>query len=391
VFHEITEPELQNGKQETAKKKVCIVLPTYNEAGNIPLLIPAIFGQASKIRSHDLHVLVVDDNSPDGTQDIVRSLMKEYPALDMITGEKKGLGEAYKKGMDHAIRTLDPDLIFEMDADLQHDPTLIPLFVELTRYGFSMIIGSRFVVGGSTPNFSFYRRAISLLGNWLIRFMGGLPRIHDCTSGYRCIKAELIRKCDLSFLSTRGYSFQSSLLCELIRNGASVVEIPIVFPDRTQGQSKLSMQDQIEFLTNIPKIRFRQSAVFIKFCIVGGSGVIVNMGVYAFLTRLLHIPMEFASPVAIELSILSNFFLNNFWTFRWRNNNSTLRHKVLKFHIVSSIAAVINYALLLTLVKMFGVWDMGANLAGIAVGTFFNYAMNSLWTWKELETDEQPE
>ena len=123
---------MQNGKQETAKKKVCIVLPTYNEAGNIPLLIPAIFGQASKIRSHDLNVLVVDDNSPDGTQDIVRSLMKEYPALDMITGEKKGLGEAYKKGMDHAIRTLDPDLIFEMDADLQHDPTLIPLFVELS-------------------------------------------------------------------------------------------------------------------------------------------------------------------------------------------------------------------------------------------------------------------
>jgi len=108
---------------------------------------------------------------------------------------------------------------------------------------------------------------------------GGLPRIHIAPPATGASN-ELIKKCDLSFLSTRGYSFQSSLLFELLRNGARVIEIPIEFPDRVHGKSKLSFRDQVEFLVNIGKIRFRKSEEFIKFCVVGGSGVFVNMGIY---------------------------------------------------------------------------------------------------------------
>jgi len=379
-------PGKERKTQLPAEKPIaCIVLPTYNEADNIPIIVPAIFRQQERIATHALHVLVVDDNSPDGTQDAVQVLQSQFPKLHLITGPKKGLGEAYKKGMAWAGEHLKPELIFEMDADLQHDPDLIPLFITLTGYGFTMVIGSRFAPGGDTPDFSLYRRFISLLGNWLIRFLGGIPRIADCTSGYRCIRADLIRKCDLTFMSTRGYSFQSSLLCELIRNGARVVEIPIIFPDRKQGESKLSLRDQMEFLLNIPRIRFNRSRVFVKFCIVGASGVLVNMGLYAGLTRLLGIPMEFASPVAIELSILSNFVLNHLWTFKWRQTTSFWPSKLLHFHLVSSVAAVVNYGVLLGLVKVFGAWDIAANLAGIAAGTVINYGMNSLWTWKKRE------
>jgi dolichol-phosphate mannosyltransferase len=366
------------------KNMACIVMPTYNEAQNIPIIIPRIFEEAKKIETHEIHVLVVDDNSPDGTQEVVRSHMDKFPNLHLITGEKKGLGEAYKRGFDHAIKTLDPDLIFEMDADLQHSPSLLRLFISLANHGFTLIIGSRFAPGGSTPNFSMWRRFQSLFGNWLIRVLGGLPRIHDCTSGYRCIKTELIKQCDLSFLSTRGYSFQSSLLFELLRNGARVIEIPIEFPDRVHGESKLSFNDQVEFLLNIGKIRFRKSEEFIKFCVVGGSGVFVNMGIYLLITRLMRVPYYIASPIAIELSILWNFAWNNFWTFKKREASATWIGRLVRFHVVSSLAALTNYLILLLLVSVFGVWDVLANLIGIAFGTLVNYFMNSLWTWREM-------
>lgn len=368
-----------------SKPKVCVVLPTYNEVKNVPIIIPAIFEQTDKIDSHELHVLIVDDNSPDGTQDRVRELMGKFPNLHMLTGEKKGLGEAYKKGFDYVINTLKSDMVFEMDADLQHDPKLIPLFISLTHHGFNMIIGSRFVSGGSTPNFSLKRKAMSLFGNWMIKFFGGIPNIQDCTSGYRCIKVDLIKKCDLSFLSTRGYSFQSSLLCELIRNGARVVEFPIVFPDRQHGQSKLSFLDKVEFIINIPRIRFNRARVFATFCMVGASGVIVNMGLFILLTRLVGAPIALASPIAIELSILSNFLLNNMWTFKWRQKENALFWRLFQFHTVSALGAIINYSALLLLVKLFHFWDIGANLVGILMGTFFNYAWNSLWTSKNVK------
>jgi dolichol-phosphate mannosyltransferase len=370
------------------KNKACIVMPTYNEADNIPVIIPRIFEEAKKIQTHEVYVLIVDDNSPDGTQEAVRRCMDKFPNLHLITGEKRGLGEAYKRGFDYTIKTFDPDVIFQMDADLQHSPSLLPLFITLANYGFSLIIGSRFAPGGSTPDFSLWRRVQSLLGNWLIRFLGGLPRIHDCTSGYRCIKAELIKKCDLSFFSTRGYSFLSSLLCELLRNGARVIEIPIQFPDRLHGESKLSFRDRIEFILNIAKIRFRKSEEFIKFCVVGGSGIFVNIGIYVLLTRSMGMMYYVAAPIAIELSILWNFLWNNIWTFKKRNTSVIWMTRLIRFHAVASLAGFSNYLILLGLIHLFNFWDVLANLIGIAFGTLINYSMNSLWTWRELPREE---
>jgi dolichol-phosphate mannosyltransferase len=235
----------------------CIILPTYNEAENLPILLPLIFQQAEKITTHELHVLVVDDNSPDGTATIVREAMRRYPYLHIISGEKTGLGEAYKRGFATALTELQPELILQMDADLQHDPAMLPQFVAGANKGFSLVIGSRFTPGGAIPSFPWHRRLISVAGTWLVQRFAGIPPIHDCTSGYRCIRAELLPRCDLARLSTRGYSFQSSLLCELLRNGARVLEIPIVFSARRNGESKLSLRDQLEFLVNLFRLRRR--------------------------------------------------------------------------------------------------------------------------------------
>jgi dolichol-phosphate mannosyltransferase len=235
----------------------CIVLPTFNEAENARTLLPEIFREASRIDSHEVHVLVVDDNSQDGTSEAVRELMRTYPNLHLSQGQKKGLGEAYKRGMGEALVTLQPDLILQMDADLQHDPSVLPLFVTLSNHGFSLVIGSRFAAGGATTNFPWHRKLISLAGTRLVRLFGGLPYLTDCTSGYRCIKADLIARCNLKDLSTRGYSFQSSLLCELMRNGARVIEVPIIFGHRKHGQSKLALRDQTEFVVNLFRLRFK--------------------------------------------------------------------------------------------------------------------------------------
>ena len=340
---------------------------------------------AFKRASHELHVLVVDDRSPDGTAEVVRELAQRYPTLHLLSGEKRGLGEAYQRGFRWALDHLKPDLLLQMDADLQHPADLLPLFVTLTNYQFSLVIGSRFAPGGATPDFSFRRRAMSLFGNGLIRLLGGLPRIHDCTSGFRCIKASLIEKCDLSFLSTRGYSFQSSLLCELLRNGARPVEIPMVFGARGSGTSKLTLRDQVEFLLNIGKIRFRRSEEFIKFCVVGASGVVVNVGLYYLLTRFAGLALEIASPIAIECSILWNLGLNDLWTFRRRQTAARFPKRFPRFHGVSGVAALVNYGLLVLLARALGVWDIAANLVGIVAGMLINYSLNSLWTWKEIE------
>jgi dolichol-phosphate mannosyltransferase len=233
------------------RRIACIVIPTYNEAANLAELLPRIFDQAERIHSHELHVLVVDDNSPDGTASVVVQWMKDNPRIHLLRGDKRGLGDAYKRGITHAVATLHPELILQMDADHQHDPSLLPLFINLTQYGFTFVIGSRFAPGGGEPALTFRRRMISRLGTILVRTAAGLPPLHDCTSGYRCIRADLIAKCDFESLPTHGYSFLSSLLSELLRNGARVVEIPILFGPRAHGTSKLTFSDQIEFLTNL--------------------------------------------------------------------------------------------------------------------------------------------
>ena len=373
-----------NPQKNESVPKACVVLPTYNEAENIESITKAIFATQSSIPTHQLYVIVVDDNSPDGTQEIVKQQMQQYPNLRLVTGNKVGLGDAYKRGISFAITTFNPDLLLQMDADGQHDAKLIPEFINLANNGFDLVIGSRFVPGGKTPDFSTWRKFLSIAGNFLIRHLGKASNVQDCTSGFRCIKTNLVLKCDLGNLSTKGYSFQSSLVCELIRNGAKPIEVPIIFKDRVAGQSKLSLQDQIEFLVNITKITYRYSEDFIKYCLVGLVGMLVNIGVYLFFNRYLHIPLQVASLIAIEASIVSNFFLNNYWTFKTRPKNLSMLRRLVNFHIAAGISGILFYYLFfLLLTTVLGINDVLSILLATTTGTISNYTINSLWTWRK--------
>jgi dolichol-phosphate mannosyltransferase len=233
----------------------CIVLPTYNEAENLKVLLPEIFKQQDRIPSHQLHVLVVDDNSPDGSARVVEEFRSRFHFLHIIHGKKQGLGDAYKRGISHALAVLRPGLILNMDADLQHDAALLPDMIDACNQGYTLVIGSRYVHGGQTPSLSSWRLLLSHTGNSLIRWAGDL-KVRDCTSSYRAIRSDLLLACDLEHVSTRGYSFLSTFLCQLVWNGAHFLEIPIVFGNRSNGKSKLSVRDQTEFLSCVARLFF---------------------------------------------------------------------------------------------------------------------------------------
>ncbi|HTG01989.1 MAG TPA: glycosyltransferase family 2 protein [Nitrospirota bacterium] len=363
--------------------KIVIILPTYNESGNILPLISALQKQFPKI-PHDMNILVVDDESPDGTGELVRTAAQSTLNLFLLTGRKQGLGAAYIRGMMHAINELHADAVMEMDADFSHKPEDVPRLIAELGHGADFVIGSRYVPGGSIPaDWGLLRRMISRWGNVFARYVAGMRKVKDCTAGFRAIQASLIRRIDLSQLKVKGYAFQISLLHEALMNHARVSEVPVEFVDRTRGQTKLGVSDIIEFMINAWWIRFERSKTFIRFLVVGASGVVVNL---ASFTMLLHTGMNkyLASPIAIELSIISNFLLNNYWTFAHRDNDDSMHIRGLKFNVVSFIALGVSYGTFLFLARLdpAGMPQLH-QFIGIIPATLINYFLNSYWTFKE--------
>lgn len=363
-------------------QKAVVIVPTYNEKGNIGKLLVSILRIFKGIKHFDMHVLVVDDSSPDGTGDIVKNYSKEHKNIHLLTGKKEGLGVAYIRGFKYAINELKADIVFQMDADFSHNPQLIPEFLNEIENGYDLVVGSRYIKGGGTPDWNLQRRIISRSGNFFARVVGGLWKVHDCTNGYRAIRTSILKKLDFKNLHTKGYAFLSTLLYELLAHGARVKEIPILFYDRKFGETKLNKKDIIEFFFNSFRLRFKGSKRFIKFCIVGASGTFVNMFFLWFFTEIVGFYYLASSPIAIELSIITNFILNNYWTFRDVNNKSHSLIKFLKYNLTTGIGLILNLSILFTLTTYFNVYYMVSNLFGILAAMAWNYLSSVVWTWK---------
>jgi len=363
--------------------KIVIILPTYNESENILLIIKALREQFPKI-PHDMNILVVDDSSPDGTGDLVRAESEASTGLYLITGQKQGLGAAYIRGMMHAINVLRADAVMEMDADFSHKPADVPrLIAELDR-GADFVIGSRYVPGGRIPgDWGLLRRMISKWGNVFARYVAGMLKVRDCTAGFRAIRATVISKIDLAEMKVRGYAFQISLLHEALMNKAVVKEVPVEFVDRKLGQTKLGLSDIIEFMMNAWWIRFERSKTFLKFSVVGASGVIVNLVAFTLLMNA-GLSKYLASPIAIEISIICNFLLNNYWTFSGRYVDDKIHIRGLKFNIISFIALGVSYGTFVLLSVLYPtVMPQIHQAIGIVPATLINYFLNAYWTFKE--------
>lgn len=229
--------------------KTLIIIPTYNELENLRPILNEIFSFAPLT-----DVLVVDDNSPDGTGKLADEISVENPHVHVLhRAGKLGLGTAYIAGFKYAIEH-DYDAAFEMDADFSHDPRYLPDFLKAIEEA-DLVIGSRYIPGGDTPNWSFTRRMISGCGNIFARFMLGIP-VHDCTAGYRCYRREVLESIDLETIQSQGYAFQVELAYRVMRQGFKIVETPIVFMDRRVGKSKMSRAIVIEAFTYVLRTKF---------------------------------------------------------------------------------------------------------------------------------------
>jgi dolichol-phosphate mannosyltransferase len=326
--------------------KVVIIPATYNEKGNIERLITILEEEVfPKIKNHDMHILVADDSSPDGTADEVRKLMKKWKNLNVNVGERKGLGAAYVRAMSYAIEKEGADIVFEIDADLSHDPREVPNFLKKIDEGYDMVVGTRYSDGGSMPqNWPIHRKAFSVFGNLLVRAITFRFSYHDWTGGMRAIKKDLFLKQRDKVRPFQGYTFQVAFLYKSILDGYKIAEVPIHFADRSLGKSKIA---PLEYIINLLKYVITERIIelkrFVKFLMVGGTGFILNAGLYWILVNYSDLSLVMANTAAAQVAIFSNYNLNNAWTFKDRKNLSIVSYflKMLQFFFTSNIGVFI--------------------------------------------------
>lgn len=240
--------------------KVAVVLPTYNERENVAIVVDKL----SEVRSsmgQDLHILFVDDGSPDGTQGEIDRLMKQHDYVHILErGAKKGLGTAYLDGFRYARETLHPEVFVQMDSDLQHPPEKVPSLVEAVGSGADVAIASRYIPGGSFKGLGRRRRVVSRGANWLARSVLGLG-VHDATTGFKALGARAVDELLAVELYSTGFIYQVESLYVFKQNGLKMVEVPFVFETRERGVSKMSGGEVGEYFVSILEMRFRDYKV----------------------------------------------------------------------------------------------------------------------------------
>ncbi len=230
-----------------------IIVPTYNERDNLQTLCDQVL---TALPSADL--LIVDDNSPDGTGQLADDMAAQNPRVSVLhRSGKLGLGTAYIAGFRYAL-SKGYEFIFEMDADFSHDPVYLPALLGAAKDGAGVVIGSRRVPGGGTENWGFSRQLISSGGSLYARTILGLS-VRDLTSGFKCFRREVLAAIDLDAVRSNGYSFQIEMTYRAVRKGFSVAEVPIVFVDRRAGQSKMSSKIFAEAMGMVWRLRFASS------------------------------------------------------------------------------------------------------------------------------------
>lgn len=237
-----------------AAMRALVCLPTYNERENLGPMVEALAGVLDLAQDR---VLVIDDNSPDGTGELADRLAAERPWVEVLHRERKeGLGPAYLAGFRRALAT-EARLVVEIDCDFSHDPADVPRLIAACEDGDAdLALGSRYVPGGGTVNWGLVRRAISAGGSFYARTLLGV-RIRDLTGGFKCFRREVLEAIDLDAVSARGYAFQIELTYRALQQGFRVTEVPITFVDRVVGGSKMSRTIVLEAVWKVPAMRLR--------------------------------------------------------------------------------------------------------------------------------------
>ena len=389
-------------------KKAIIIIPTYNEADNIGATVDSLALVFKEIKNWQMEILVVDDSSPDGTAKIVEGLQKKYPFVRLLLNKKKsGLGGAYLKGMAKAFGDLKADLIFEFDADLSHNPKKIPAMLGKIDAGNDMVLGSRYIRGGSIPDdWGLHRKFLSVSGNLFINILMLDFSIRDWTSGYRAIKKEVYQSIYKELNSERfsGYTFQIGFLHKALRKGFKISEVPFHFKDRTIGKSKIGPEYIKNTLLYLIKVRIEElmKMRIVKFVIVGGLGAMIQLVALALWRQVA--PFQLAFFLAIETAIISNFTLSNLWTFADRKLKAKdIPLSFLKFNLSSGGSIIIQQIVALVGERTIGLRDVfmlpvvnymidsGSVFAvvGILIGMFWNFFAYNTFIWKKKKSKKK--
>ncbi len=368
--------------------KIVVVMPDWNEAENIKEMIDILVKTEFPRIDASMHLLVVDNHSTDGTDIIVEAASKKYKNIHLLQQDKPGLGWAYVRGMQFAMKELHADGILEMDADFQHPPRFVKPMVDAYLNGADYVIGSRYIEGGSVPKeWATSRKAISFFGNLFIRLVLLNFKIHDLTTGFRLtrVKGDL-NKIDLeNLMELNRFAYKVDLLYQSLKNSKKTVEVPLAFASRTKEKSKFNYKEMISTFKVAIILGIKDKERFIKFAVVGFTGFIVNFIALRVFRKLLSVE-TLAWIFSTELAIISNFTLNNLWTFKNEKIEGVgkLIVKFLQFNLGSVGAIIIQ-----SIAGPIGVGIVGAKYDFIVLGFVvaflvlpYNYFIYNKFIWK---------
>jgi dolichol-phosphate mannosyltransferase len=353
---------------------ISVVIPTYNEKDNI---IPLVERLSRTFANRKYEILLVDDNSKDGTIDIASELAAKYPVKVLVRKSERGLATAVLHGFKYA----QGDIIGVMDADLQHPPEINSALLKAVENGADMAVASRYIPGGGCPNWGLVRRIISKGALSLAHlFLPSTRQVKDPMSGFFMFKREGLDQIEFRPI---GYK----ILLEILVMGKfqNIVEVPFIFEDRSSGRSKMKARQQIDYLKHIFSLMRRSGELIhcLKFIGVGLSGIVVNLGILRLVRALTSWNPYVQLIPGIEISIITNFLLNDYFTFadRLTGNSKLFFGRLLKYNLVALIGAAINYGVAA------GLFTVGLNIyisdfIGILIAFLWNYLFSMIWTWK---------
>ncbi len=356
------------------KELLSVVIPTYNEKDNIA---PLITGVHEALSGCDHEIIIVDDNSQDGTIDIVKKLASKYPVKLFVRRDEKGLATA----VIHGIKQASGNTVAVMDADLQHPPEILPKLYQAIQGGADMAIASRYVKGGGCPNWGLFRRITSKVALRIAHiFLPSSRRVKDPMSGFFMFRPENV---DLLKLKPVGYKIALEVM--LVGSFTNIVEVPFIFKERSAGQSKLKVQTQVEYLSHILSLMSRTGEFwrFVKFIGVGVSGTLVNLGILSLVTTFTHWNEKLQLIPGIEVSIITNFLLNDFFTFSDRRTGKvgSFFGRLVKYNVIAFVGAFINWGVAAGMIHG-GVDIYLSDFVGIIVAFLWNYFFSMIWAWK---------
>lgn len=392
-------------------KLVSVVLPTYNERANIEKTIHRVLLQQKDLPKWEVHVIIADDvRSSDGTDEIVRKLAQRNQRIHFIK-VNPGLGVGLIEGHQYALKNLHPDILAQLDADGQVEEDVLIRLVKGIEDGYSFVIGSRLISGGIN-NLSLMRRLFTLGSSFYCRLVMGPFDIKEFTNSARAFTPEIFKKINFRRLPWREKTFivQPAFLNEMILAGATYKEVPLVFKNRLEGYSKNKVfnytYDVITYCLdvrlhkwgfNIPFFQItRKLKILVKFGLVGMIGTIVDFVFYKLFINFLGLPPATSKGFSTEIAIIENFFLNNFWTFRYRKTKKNIWQKFGLYNFIALGGLLIAVLIVKFLHNIYGDGFLDLGFKKLAYNNFYffatippvmiwNFVINHFVTWRHEE------